>query len=132
MVRNKYLVPAYCIYAFFVLGIVSSLAIRLIILFRHINPDFIRPTWYAGVVGYIVFFAYRYYITSKRKSLILKHDLIRKINNIQEIDSGDRELLEYIVTSIVKSKEHINYMFIFISSIVAIIIDLVLEYLYPS
>ena len=130
MVRNKYLVPAWYIHAFFVLGILSSLAIRLIILLRHVNPGFIRPTWYAGVMGYIVFFAYRYYITTKRKSLIIKHDLIRKINNIQEIDAGDKELLEYIVTSIVKSKEHINYMFIFVSSIIAIIIDLILEYLH--
>jgi len=126
MRRNKYLIPSFYAHAFFVTGILATLSIRLIIVFKHVNPALIRPAWYAGVMGYIVFFAYRYYITSKRKSLILKHDLPRKIQQLENIDDNDKELLEYLVTSIVSSKEYINYLFIFVSSIAAIVIDLIL------
>jgi len=126
MARNKYLMPAYIIHSFFILGLMSSLSIRTIILFKHIQPDFIRPAWYCGIIGYVFFFAYRYGITLRRKRLIINHDLITKIGTIDSMESNDKETLEYIVTSIVKSREHINYMFIFASSLVAIVIDLIL------
>lgn len=132
MERNKYLMPASIIHSFFIIGLLSSLSIRLIILFKHLQPDFIRPAWYCGVIGYVFFFAYRYYITLKRKRLIINNGLISKIGSLQELASNDRELLEYVVTSIVKSREHINYMFIFASSIVAIIIDLILAHIGAS
>lgn len=127
MQKNKYLIPTFYIHAFFILGLLSTLSIRLIIIVKHINIELVRVAWYAGVIGYIAFFAYRYYITSKRKKLIIKHELISKINKAENLDENDKELLEYIVSSIVKSREHLNYLFIFISSIVAIAIDIILE-----
>jgi len=130
MYKNKYIIPSIYINAFFILGILSALAIRLIIIFKHINADYIRPFWYIGVIGYTVFFAYRFYITSKRKKLITKHELLKKINNANDINQDDKELLEYIVLSIVKSKENLNYLFIFSTSFIAIIIDLLLNHYY--
>ncbi len=124
---KKYLIPSVYIHLFFLLGLLSTLAIRLIIIVEHIDTDLIRPVWYIGVVGYIIFFAYRYYITKKRRELILKHDLISKINHTDQFDENDKEVLYYILSSIIKSKENINYLFIFASSTVAIIIDFVLE-----
>ena len=128
MPRNKYLIPAVYIHTFFIVGILSSLAIRLILLFKHINPDYIRPAWYTGIIGYVIFFAYRYYISNKRKSLIRDHALLEKVQNMQEMEESDKELLEYIVSSIMKSNEHINYMFIFVSSILVIGVDLAIAF----
>ena len=127
MTSNKYLIPSIYIHSFFILGLVSTLAIRLIIVVKHIHADLIRPFWYIGIIGYIAFFAYRYYITQKRKKLIIQHDLIQKVHAAQDFNDDDKELLSYIVSSIVKSREHINYLFIFASSIVAIIVDISLE-----
>ena len=128
MTKNKHILSPIYIHSFFIIGILATLSIRLIIVFKHINPDYIRTFWYAGVIGYIIFFAFRFYITSKRKSLINKHDLISKVQELKELGEEDKELLGYIVSSIVKSKEHLNYIFIFASSILAIVVDLVLVY----
>ena len=128
---NKYLIPSYYVHAFFIIGILATTSIRLIIVFKHLSPDLIRPAWYFGIIGYIVFFAYRYYVASRKKALVNKHDLIEKIKNIQGMDDRDKELIEYLVTSVVKSKENINYLFIFVSSIAAIVIDLILVKLHP-
>jgi len=132
MRSNKYIIPSFYVHTFFILGILATTSIRLIIVFKHLNPALIRPAWYVGIIGYIVFFAYCYYVAAKRKSLIVRHDLLSKVGKIQGIDSDDKELLEYILMSIVKSKEYINYMFIFVSSIAAIVIDLILVNLHSN
>jgi hypothetical protein len=127
MPRNKYLIPSVYIQSFFIIGLLSTLSIRLIIIVKHIDYGLVRVAWYFGIIGYILFFSYRYYITIKRKNLIIKHKLIHKINDSAEFPEEDKELLEYIVSSVVKSREHYNYLFIFVSSIIAIAIDILLE-----
>lgn len=127
MSQNKYLISPVYIQSFFILGLLSTLSIRLIIIVKHIDTELVRVTWYFGILGYILFFSYRYYITIKRKKLIIAHGLIDKISNSNAFKEEDKELLEYIVSSVVKSREHYNYLFIFASSIIAIAVDILLE-----
>ena len=126
--RNKYLIPEFYIHLFFIIGLLSTLSIRLIIIAKYIDPALVRLFWYMGISGYIIFFAFRFHITTKRKNLIITHGIIPKINASKEFDENDKELIEYILSSIIKSKEHLNYLFIFASSFAAIMIDLMLEY----
>ena len=120
-------VPPFVIYFFMVLGLVSAIAFRMLTILNSVNPAFFRPVWYFGVFGYILFFAYRYYISEKRKKTIRENKLLEKINNNQEINREDRELIGYVLASIIKSKENINYLFIFALSIIAIMVDLLLS-----
>ena len=57
----------------------------------------------------------------------MDHDLQKKISASKEFSAEDKELMEYLVISITKSKEHLNYLFIFISSALAIVVDIMLE-----
>jgi hypothetical protein len=41
-----------------------------------------------------------------------------------EISPEDRAVLHYLLSSIVKSREHINYLLIFVLSLIAIVVDL--------
>ncbi|MDH5523937.1 MAG: hypothetical protein OEY01_08080 [Desulfobulbaceae bacterium] len=120
-------VPAFVIYLFMVLGLVSAVAFRMLTILNSVNPALFRPVWYFGVIGYILFFAYRYYISEKRKKAIRQNLLLEKINSRQEISPEDRELIGYVLASIIKSKENINYLFIFALSIVAILVDILLN-----
>ena len=54
------IVPKPVIIAFFLLGLLSSLAFRAILFFQKFNPGWVRPVWYFGVIGYVLFFIYRY------------------------------------------------------------------------
>ncbi len=122
---HPHTVPRYVIYGFFILGLLSAIAFRIIIVFQHIEPTWVRPVWYAGILGYLVFFLYRYSISRKRKNAIKDYDLITKLKDNACLSDKDREIVIYLLSSIQKSMEDMNYYIIFILSILAIAADIV-------
>jgi len=117
--------PKYVIYGFFILGLFSAIAFRIIIVFQHIEPGWVRPVWYAGILGYLAFFLYRYSISRKRKKAIKDYDLINKLKKNACLSDKDREIVTYLLSSIQKSMEDLNYYIIFILSVLAIAADIV-------
>ncbi|MHB1015390.1 MAG: hypothetical protein ACYC2W_08965 [Desulfurivibrionaceae bacterium] len=119
-------VPPFVVYLFLVIGLLSAVAFRLVTIINTFSPSLLRPVWYFGVIGYIFFFAYRYHISEKRKNAIRANRLLEKIRGHGEITSEDRALIEYVLSSIIKSKENLNYLFIFVLSIAAVAVDILL------
>ncbi len=117
------------IYGFFILGLLSAIAFRAIILFQRLEPSWVRPVWYIGTVGYFFFFLYRYAITKKRKSAIEEFQLIEKVKANACLTDQDREVVLYLLSSIRLSLEDINYAIIFILSLIAVATDLLLSVL---
>jgi hypothetical protein len=109
------------------LGLLSAVAFRIIILFQRLEPSWVRPMWYAGVVGYLVFFLYRYGISRKRKKAITDYKLIEKLRDNACLSDEDREVVTYLLSSIQKSMEDLNYYIIFILSVLAIAADIVIS-----
>lgn len=118
------IVPLPVIVGFFLLGLLSSLAFRAIILFQKYDPRWVRPVWYFGVIGYLLFFLYRYFISQRRKRTIAHSGIIEKIRAGAPLSGDDREAALYLLNSIRKSQEDWNYLAIFVLSIVAIALDL--------
>ncbi|MEW6586268.1 MAG: hypothetical protein AB1442_11745 [Nitrospirota bacterium] len=130
MSANKpVLFPKYIIYGFFLLGLVSSIAFRAIIIFQHLEPSWVRPVWYLGVFGYFFFFLYRYKITKKRKKAVEEFELIEKVRSGAALTEEDREALAYLLLSIKSSLEDVNYAIIFLFSILAVVADIALTML---
>ena len=119
-------VPPFVIYLFLVIGLISAVAFRLLTIINTFKPELMRPVWYFGVFGYILFFAYRYHISEKRKKAIRDNRLQEKVRAGADLSTEDRELIDYVLSSIIKSKENINYLFIFILSVLAVLADLAL------
>ncbi len=119
-------VPPFVIYLFLVIGLLSAVAFRLLTIINTFSPSLLRPVWYFGVIGYIFFFAYRYHISEKRKNAIRANRLLEKIQGRGDISSEDRALIAYVLSSIIKSKENLNYLFIFVLSIAAVAVDILL------
>ena len=119
-------VPKPVIIGFFVLGLLSSVAFRAIILLQKFEPAWVRPVWYAGVIGYVIFFLYRYQITQRRKQTIERSGIIGKLQRGDTLTADDREAALYLVNSIRKSPEDWNYLAIGALSVVAVILDCVL------
>ena len=126
MSQTPHTVSPAVINLFFVIGLVSAFAFRVLILFVHVRPEWFRPTWYVGVAGYTIFFLYRYVISQKRRRAVSDYRLIDKLKVEQPLSGEDREVLIYLLSSIQKSRENINYLFIFALSLAAVILDLVL------
>jgi len=111
-----------------VVGILSALAFRSLLLLDRFYPGLVTPVWYFAVLGYLFFFLYRYAITMKRKRAISEYGLIEKIEAGVCPIGRDREVLLYILSSIRVSREHINYYIIFLLSVLAIAADLALRF----
>lgn len=124
---RPHIVPKYLIYLFFLLGLVSAIAFRAIIVFQHIEPSWVRPVWYIGTGGYVLFFLYRYRITRKRKKAIDRYRLIEKVQANACLDEQDREVVLYLLSSVRTSLEDVNYALIFLLSIIAVVTDLILS-----
>jgi len=124
---KPHIVPKYVVYSFFLLGLVSAIAFRAIILLQHLEPSWVRPVWYIGTAGYVLFFLYRYRITRKRKKAVEDFQLIEKLRDNACLQDEDREVLLYLLSSIRLSLEDINYAIIFVLSVIAVAADLVLS-----
>ncbi len=124
--------PAYKIYGYFILGLATAIAFRALIIIDHIQPTWVRPVWYFGVLGNFVFFFYRYRVSERRKKAINEFQLIEKIQSGNSLSTTDREVLNYILRSIKLSPENINYLIIFLFSLLAIGMDITLSYFLKS
>ena len=120
------IIPKPVIFGFFMLGLLSSIAFRAIIVFQKFSPGWVRPLWYFGVVGYMVFFIYRYYISHRRKRTIRESGVIEKIRAGEQLNEQERESALYLLNSVKASHEDWNYLAIFVLSIVAITLDILL------
>ncbi len=124
-------VPKFIINLFFIIGIISAIAFRIIIVFENVARQWVRPIWYIGVIGYLIFFLYRYYISEKRRNAVRDFDLINKISNGQKLTEDEKEVSIYLLKSILKSKENINYLIIFILSFIVVAFDIILALIAP-
>lgn len=120
------LAPAPMIYGVFTLGLATAIAFRGIIILQRIAPAWVRPVWYFAVVGNLVFFYYRYRIAEKRKHAVVEHGLVARVEADTCFSPDEREALGYLLRSIERSPENINYLIISAFSVLAIVIDLVL------
>lgn len=120
------IIPKPVIIGFFVLGLLSSVAFRAIVILQKYEPTWVRPVWYFGVLGYMVFFMYRYYISQRRKHAIAHTEIIEKIRDGKTLAPEEREAALYLLKSVRASQEDWNYLAIFVLSVAAIALDLLL------
>lgn len=121
-------VPRYIIVGFFILGLISAIAFRAVIVLQHLEPSWVRPAWYIGALGYSFFFLYRYRISKKRKKAVEDFGLMEKLRDNRCLEEEDRDVVLYLLSSIKSSPEDLNYAIIFLLSLIAIAADLYLTF----
>lgn len=107
---------------FFWVGIIATIAYRIIIIVDKFNPNISRLMWYIGTVGFIIYFYHRYQISEKRTRLIKQHNLDIKVENGEPFTDEDKKVMDYIFTTLKSTKEKWNYIFIFVVSALALIL----------
>lgn len=122
--KTPHTLPPSIINLFFVIGLLSALSFRLLLIVQEMAPDLFKTVWYSGIIGYILFFSFRYFISQKRKKAITQSNLIEQLNSGKPLSEEDRIAAVYLLSSIKKSREDLNYMFIFFTSALAVLYDL--------
>lgn len=118
--------PPAVINSFFIIGLVSALSFRSLMVLKELQPEMFRLVWYVGLIGYIFFFSFRYFISCKRKKAIRDYNLLSKLENGENLSADDRQVVTYLLSSLQKSRENINYLFIFVTSAIAIVLDFII------
>ncbi|OKY76977.1 MAG: hypothetical protein BM485_00200 [Desulfobulbaceae bacterium DB1] len=119
--------PPAVINLFFAIGLISALCFRALMAVKDFQPQLFRAVWYVGIIGYVLFFSFRYSIAWKRKKTISDYNLISKVEQGHPLSPEDREALSYLLSSLQKSRESLNYLFIFATSVLAILLDLTMS-----
>ncbi|MFA5437589.1 MAG: hypothetical protein WC293_03325, partial [Candidatus Omnitrophota bacterium] len=114
---------------FFIIGLIATIAIRVVTLLIHVNPLYGQIAWYIGVIGFLLFFVYKYNIDSTRYKIIKKNGLVVKILGNEGLKNEDKQVLSAILCALSSSKDRINYFVIFASSVLALIAGVYFDFI---
>ncbi len=112
---------------FFWIGIIATVAYRIIIVLNFYSPLWVKIAWYIGTIGFVLYFWHRYNIAKKRAKLIKEHNLIETITD-SEIEPQKKQVLHYLMKTSLTSKARWNSGLIFILSLAALILAIILDF----
>lgn len=113
---------------FFWAGIIATVCYRAIVILNHYSSKVALAAWYIGTIGFIVYFWHRYVVSEKRVNLIKTHDLINAVRQTN-LKPDQIEANEYILTTLISTKEKWNYIVIFATSLLALSLGIYLDFL---
>ncbi len=120
---NKY----YRLWLFWV-GIIATIAYRIIIILNNVSATSVKIAWYIGTIGFVWYFAHRYRVQNYREEIIKEKKLLDKLCQ-NDLNEEDCEALHYVVKSLSSSKAKWNYVVIFVFSILALIYGVVTDFI---
>lgn len=127
MQQNTHASPAWIRNLFFLSGIIATICYRAIVVLNHFSTTISLIAWYVGTIGFVIYFWHRYVVSEKRVELIKQHDLISSVQKTN-LSKDQIEANEYILTTLLSTKEKWNYIVIFATSIIAVIIGIYLDF----
>lgn len=114
----------------FALGIIATIAYRIIVVLNHYGPLAVQIAWYIGTIGFVWYFAHRFNVENRRDRLITKMGLTDKIKNNLPLSDKERQSLVYILKGLQTSLSKWNYVAIFVFSTLALIYGFLQDFLH--
>lgn len=84
-------------WVFFIIGLIATIAIRIVTLMIHLDPFYGKISWYIGVGGFFIFFMYKFKILNERSRKIIQQDLLRKMEKKEQLTDDDFSLVRTIL-----------------------------------
>lgn len=114
---------------FFIIGLIAIIAVRAVTILEHVKPIYGKMAWYVGILGFFIYFGYKYKIEHSRAKVIKTSRLVDKILHGDRIEKEDRQLIGAVLCALSSSKDSINYFIIFSSSAIVLVIAFYLDFL---
>ena len=116
-------------WVFFIIGIIATIAMRIIEPLNIVDPFYGKLSWYIGVTGFFLFFVYKYRIQSARKKIIEENHLVEKLAGDEKLSPAENMLVAELVCSQRSWKERANFFVIFALSLLALLVALIADLL---
>ena len=120
---------SYASWVFFIIGLIATVAIRVVTVLIHMKPIYGKIAWYIGVGGFLSFFVYKFKVNQTRAKLINERNLVDKITHQKQLTEEDYNLIGAILCGLSSKKEGINYLFIFVLSTVALLLAIYMDFI---
>ena len=120
---------SYAAWIFFIIGIIATIAIRIVTVLIHFEPAYGKIAWYIGVGGFFLFFLYKFRINTGRVRIIEQNGLMDKLGERRRLSKEDYRIIGGILCALSSKKERINFFFIFWLSAVALLIALYIDFI---
>lgn len=120
---------SYASWIFFIIGLIATIAIRVVTVLAHVHPYYGKLAWYIGVTGFFIFFVYKYRINRNRARFIKENALMKKVSSKETLTDSDYKLIGSILCALNSRKETINYFFIFSLSALALLIAVYIDFI---
>lgn len=127
--ENKRCKDSFVAWIFFIIGIIATIAIRLVTVLIDIQPIYGKIAWYIGVGGFFLFFIYKFRIYRERRDSIEKANLVQKLSKKSELSENDYNVISSILCALRSRKELINYIFIFALSAIALMLAVYFDFI---
>ena len=114
--------------SFFLIGIIATLAYRIIIVLNFYSPNWVKISWYIGTVGFVLYFGHRFDAQRRRVKLIADYDLDKAVKKVKGIGPKQKEALIHVIRTTYISKSRWNSAVIFILSILALIVGIIFDF----
>jgi len=115
-------------WVFFIIGLIATVAIRVVTVLMNIHQVSGKIAWYVGVGGFLVFFIYKFNANRRLARLINEENLIEKARGQKPLSAEENNLIAGILCSLKSEKERINYFFIFAVSAVALVLAVYFDF----
>ena len=112
---------------FFWIGIIATIAYRIIVVLNLYSALWVKVAWYIGTVGFILYFGHRFMIAKKRADLVKYHNLVEAVDLADNVDPEKKLALHYLIQTTLTSKSRWNSAIIFALSFIALLIGIFID-----
>ena len=114
---------------FLFIGLVATVAVRLVNIVAGFGAFWPKFTWYLGVAGFLVYFLYKFRQDRAIQRQLRISSLGKRLRDEEKLTAEDYAFLRAAVCRLRSKKDGINYFFIFFTSALSLLIALYQDFL---
>lgn len=115
-------------WVFFFIMLIAVISIRAVNVALEFSPLAAKAFWYTGIIGFIIFFAYKFRYDHALHQELDRTKLSDKLLRKERLADHDYEVLGTILCKLSSRKDKINYFLIFFFSGVALALAVYVDF----
>lgn len=114
---------------FLFIGLIATIAVRLVNVFLDFSPFWAKFSWYVGIIGFFIYFLYKYRQLKAMNNFLTNSDIARKVSGGHSLSPEESRFLSSLLCSLRSRKDSINFFFIFFTSGLALLLGIYQDFL---
>ena len=110
-------------------GLVATVAVRVVNIAMDFSPFWAKVAWYIGILGFLVYFLYKYRQQRTMRKFLVNSDIIQKLKKGSALLAQESKCLSSVLCALRSRKDSINYFFIFSTSALALLLGIYQDFL---